>query len=303
MNDFLIQLLGGHVDDLGSVFFSSSTSASSSGSNTGWSSTPDDDEQRNRRVLTEEDVGRSDQGGSGRFGSGGREDSLAVGDDKGISGASTKLTEGKFMENSGEVSKGASGIQDYPRQEVRTSTRSTPPVAREERRSLWVIDDYDESVNAAADVLFTTVAGAAFESALPATVRVVSDDYSSAKEDYVELTAVREDMAGFFERNTLGDIIRGAVLSSALAVDTHFAAAISNLSPLYKLPVDAIQRGRDHGIPTYNAAREVSTCRLWSLDIRGCFVCLVVIAPTLHAGPKYAITSFQPPGLGIALFL
>lgn len=34
--------------------------------------------------------------------------------------------------------------------------------------------------------------------------------------------------------------------------------AISNGSPLFKLPVDAVQRGRDHGLPTYNDARLVS---------------------------------------------
>lgn len=54
------------------------------------------------------------------------------------------------------------------------------------------------------------------------------------------------------------DVLRGAVLSPVLAVDTYYAEAISNGSPLFKLPVDAVQRGRDHGLPTYNEARLVS---------------------------------------------
>lgn len=58
-----------------------------------------------------------------------------------------------------------------------------------------------------------------------------------------------EDLAGLFERNSIANIVRGGVISASLAVDAHFASAVSNLSPLFKLPVDAIQRGRDHGEP------------------------------------------------------
>ena len=66
-------------------------------------------------------------------------------------------------------------------------------------------------------------------------------------QDGIELTEAAEDIAGLFERNSIGSIIRGAVFSSSLAVDTHFSSAVSTTSPLFKLPVDAIQRGRDHG--------------------------------------------------------
>ena len=65
-------------------------------------------------------------------------------------------------------------------------------------------------------------------------------------------------MAGLFSRNDPASILRGAVLSPALTVDPYYSPVLANLSPLFKLPVDAIQRGRDHGLPTYNAAREVS---------------------------------------------
>lgn len=66
-------------------------------------------------------------------------------------------------------------------------------------------------------------------------------------QDNIELHVASEDIAGLFSRNSLGSILRGAVLSPASAVDAHFVAAVSNVSPLFKLPVDAVQRGRDHG--------------------------------------------------------
>eukprot|EP00904_Undaria_pinnatifida_P011028 jgi/Undpi1/7055/HiC_scaffold_21.g09529.m1 len=124
------------------------------------------------------------------------------------------------------------------------------------RRRLYSPDFYDPTTNAAADVFTLTAGAAAFESALPPNVRIVSEGYVSAAEDNVELMVACEDIAGLFRRNDAGDILRGAVLSPALEVDTYFSAAVSNASPLFKLPVDAVQRGRDHGLPTYNDARK-----------------------------------------------
>ena len=71
------------------------------------------------------------------------------------------------------------------------------------------------------------------------------------------LSEASADLEGLFARNGLADVLRGAVLSPALEVDPYYSPVLSNHSPLFKLPVDAVQRGRDHGLPTYNAAREV----------------------------------------------
>lgn len=130
----------------------------------------------------------------------------------------------------------------------------------ENRRRLYSYEDYDDSINAAADVFALTIGTAAFESAIPAIVRIVSEGYVSTDDDMIELTVASDDIANLFERNDVGDILRGAVLSPALAIDTYYSAAVTNLSPLFKLPVDAVQRGRDHGLPTYNNAREVRSC-------------------------------------------
>eukprot|EP00752_Nemacystus_decipiens_P002581 g2416.t2 len=131
-----------------------------------------------------------------------------------------------------------------------------PPHERR-RRVLWSLQDYDEDVNAAADVFTTTAGAAALESALPSTVRVVGEGYVSVPYDHTELAAAvgGDGLATFFENVEVADVLRGAVLSPVFAVDTHYPAAVSNGSPLFKLPVDAVQRGRDHGLPTYNEAR------------------------------------------------
>lgn len=82
--------------------------------------------------------------------------------------------------------------------------------------------------------------------------------YVSVDDDNIPLSAASADMAGLFSRNPPANVLRGAVLSPALSMDPHYTPVLANLSPLFKLPVDAVQRGRDHGLPTYNAAREVS---------------------------------------------
>ena len=135
--------------------------------------------------------------------------------------------------------------------------RAPIPPHTPRRRLAYSLSDYDNTIDPGADVFTLTAGAAAFESALPSTVRIVSEGYASVAEDHIELTVACEDLAGLFERNDVGDILRGAVLSPALAVDTYYPAAVSNLSPLFKLPVDAVQRGRDHGLPTYNSVREV----------------------------------------------
>ncbi|CAN0184328.1 unnamed protein product [Scytosiphon promiscuus] len=128
------------------------------------------------------------------------------------------------------------------------------------RRSLWSLTDYDETVNPGADTFTLTAGGAAFESAIPSTLRVVSEGYVATRYDNIELTKAvgGDNLASFFEDVELADVLRGAVLSPVFAVDTYYAEAISTSSPLFKLPVDAVQRGRDHGLPTYNEARLVS---------------------------------------------
>lgn len=55
-------------------------------------------------------------------------------------------------------------------------------------------------------------------------------------------------MPAFIERiGEIEHIIRGAAHSRTQAVDVSFMAEVSSSSPLFNLPVVAIQRGRDHG--------------------------------------------------------
>ena len=56
------------------------------------------------------------------------------------------------------------------------------------------------------------------------------------------------DMAGLIERiGGIDPIIRGAAYSRTQAIDVSFNAEISTSSPLFNLPAETIQRGRDHG--------------------------------------------------------
>lgn len=72
-----------------------------------------------------------------------------------------------------------------------------------------------------------------------------------------ELYEASKDLAGFVSRNGIGPILRGALLSRAARIDVHYPASLSNQSPLFKLPVDAVQRGRDHGEFSSNCPQRV----------------------------------------------
>lgn len=78
-----------------------------------------------------------------------------------------------------------------------------------------------------------------------------------------DIIEASEDLAGFVERCGIGPILRGAVLSKAHSVDAYFPGSLSNLSPLFKLPVDAVQRGRDHGEArcTRHTRYGIASCR------------------------------------------
>ncbi|CBJ26336.1 peroxinectin precursor [Ectocarpus siliculosus] len=142
-------------------------------------------------------------------------------------------------------------------QDLDEDGREHPVPGRQSRRGLWLTTDYDENTNPGADTFTLTAGVAAFESALPSTVRVVGEGYESTRYDNIELAAAvgADGLVSFFNNVKVVDVLRGAVLSPVYAADTHYTAAVSNGSPLFKLPVDSVQRGRDHGLPTYNDAR------------------------------------------------
>lgn len=73
--------------------------------------------------------------------------------------------------------------------------------SEQRRRKLWKLWDYDEAVNPGADTFTLTAGAAAFESAIPPTVRVVGEGYVSTPYDNTELAmAVGGDsLASFFE--------------------------------------------------------------------------------------------------------
>eukprot|EP00752_Nemacystus_decipiens_P001683 g1633.t1 len=153
---------------------------------------------------------------------------------------------------SSDVSWTGSTTSASDEEEIRRMTRGR----RSRRRLDTPGTDYNESVDASADVFVIAAGGAALESALPGTVRIVSEGYVSVDDDNIPLSTASADMAGLFSRNDPANILRGAILSPSLRVDPYYTPVLANLSPLFKLPVDAVQRGRDHGLPTYNAARE-----------------------------------------------
>ncbi|CAN0024237.1 unnamed protein product, partial [Choristocarpus tenellus] len=86
-------------------------------------------------------------------------------------------------------------------------------------------------------------------------------------QDLIALDAASLDISGLFERNGLSPFLRGALFSRSLSIDASFAEEVSNSSPLFMLPVAAVQRGRDHGVPSYNDAREAyNLTRVTSFD-------------------------------------
>ncbi|CAM9507284.1 unnamed protein product, partial [Ascophyllum nodosum] len=73
----------------------------------------------------------------------------------------------------------------------------------------------------------------------------------------IELAVASADVAGLVKRNGgIEPIIRGAAYSRTQKVDASFVAEISSSSSLFNLPVETVQRGRDHGVPSYNDLRE-----------------------------------------------
>ncbi|CAM9946401.1 unnamed protein product, partial [Ectocarpus sp. 13 AM-2016] len=133
------------------------------------------------------------------------------------------------------------------------SRRRLSPEQR--RELLFTFDYYDDTVDPSADVFVTVAMTAAFESALPSTLRILGEGYVATDYDHLELAVAADDIAGLFEHSAIGDILRGAVVSPAMAVGPRYTSAVSNASPLFKLPVDMVQRGRDHGVPSYNVVR------------------------------------------------
>ena len=256
VNDFIIRLLGGDI--YSSLGQDSSTSITVTGLHPGSDITDDEDNRRRARELLH-------FGPTGDWRGMNEERSQATGDWAAIE---TGRMQPRLQD--GWTGRGTGSL--VPATDV-SGAGSGSAVTYFPRRRLYSLEDYDDTVNAGADVFTLTAGAAAFESALPSIVRIVSEGYVSADEDNVELIVACEDLAGLFDRNDVGDILRGAVLSPALAVDTFYSAAVSNLSPLFKLPVDAVQRGRDHGLPTYNSVREVSRGTVQRLTGGGRYSC------------------------------
>lgn len=67
-------------------------------------------------------------------------------------------------------------------------------------------------------------------------------------QDGIELATASADVAGLVSRvGGIEPIIRGASYTRSRAIDLSFAAEVSKSSPLFNLPVEVVQRGRDHG--------------------------------------------------------
>ncbi|CAM9150376.1 unnamed protein product [Ectocarpus sp. 12 AP-2014] len=170
------------------------------------------------------------------------------------SSASASAASGLASDGGGDTGSSGRRIRRKLTEEKEQDALEYPPERR--RRGLWILSDYDEEENPGTDTFTLTAGAVAFESALPPNVRVVAEGYESTRYDNTELAAAvgADSLVSFFDGVEVADVLRGAVLSPVLAADSHFTTAVSNASPLFKLPVDAVQRGRDHGLPTYNDA-------------------------------------------------
>lgn len=70
----------------------------------------------------------------------------------------------------------------------------------------------------------------------------------SCEKDGIELADASADLAGLVERaGGIEPILRGAAYSRTRAVDASFATEVSVSSLLFNLPVEVVNRGRDHG--------------------------------------------------------
>lgn len=256
-NDYFIRLLGTSVaslDDNPGDYTPTNTTTTTTTSNSVSPSTPPsssggEEQSGTRRARA---LRKTEGGASGEDGRGGGD-------------ASASLLEASVGGGGGSVDRGSAlnspsaPLVNHP--DDGNNAKGRRRRSRSKSRRLYVLADYEPDVNPAADVFALTMGAAAFESAIPSTVRVVSEGYIPTAYDRIELTVAREDMDTLFAQpGIVEDVLRGAVLSPALEINTCYSAALSNLSPLFKLPVDAVQRGRDHGLPTYNAARLVGFC-------------------------------------------
>lgn len=67
-------------------------------------------------------------------------------------------------------------------------------------------------------------------------------------QDGVELATASADLVGLVSRiGGIEPILRGAARSRSFEIDSAFPAEVSTASPLFNLPAEAVQRGRDHG--------------------------------------------------------
>lgn len=72
--------------------------------------------------------------------------------------------------------------------------------------------------------------------------------FRCCEKDGIELAAASADLAGLVTRlGGIEPILRGAAYSRTRAVDASFASEVSVSSKLFNFPVEAVQRGRDHG--------------------------------------------------------